>query len=253
MKPILSKSILKQSMRDYWKFWLMLTGICVMFMLMITVFSPFAGEEINFPEGFTILNLLTNAFFQGAGMTLILSYAFVTANRLVAHEVDRGTMSFILNTPTTRRQIIFSKALFLLTSVMAMAFVSGISATIGIVMVGIDVDMTQLWTIIIGFVLFMMATAGISFMASCWFNRTMWSLLFGAGLPFAFFIISSIAQIGDLAFLQFFSLNSLFRADAVADGYAIQYWLPHFIALFVLAIGLFTGGIIKFLRKDLPL
>jgi ABC-2 type transport system permease protein len=131
-----------------------------------------------------------------------------------------------------------------------MAVMVGLSGTIACTATGAEIDLAKFWTMVLGYALFALAISGICFAASCWFNKGGESLMVGAGLPIAFFLFEAMSGMSGLEFLKYLSLNTLFDTTAIiaGDGYVIQ-----FIVLGLIAVALYTIGINKFLRKDLPL
>ena len=255
MKNLLSKNILRQSVRNSWKLWTTLTAVMALVILMITVVVTGPSPEMAAarPE-FSMLGILTNGFYEGMGMFVVLMFLIVVGNRLVASEVDRGTMSFTLNTPTTRKQIIFSKALYFIVSVFGMVLIIGLLATIGILARGLDVDMGKFLLVNLGFLLCMFAVSGVCFLASCWFNKSGYSLMVGAGVSLAFYFLKSLSNISkDFEFLKYLSINTLFHADGIIAGTETTFIIIGMVALFAIGIVLYAIGINKFLKKDLPL
>ena len=274
MKNLLSRKILKQNIKNNWKLWLILTGILCFFIVIIPIvlnaqFDTLSKEHdaqealkaglipgyvpTPFSLAGIILTLFVRMFFEvmAMGYLLMLIYTVATGNKLVASEVDRGTMSFTLNTPTTRKQIIFSKALFFLGSITAMIVLMATSATIITAILGINIDYGSLWLVALGFWLFSFALSSIAFAASCWFNKGGYSMLVGIGIPVMFFLFSTLAMIDDFfKFLKYFSMHTLYDT---ANIMAQTNFIPQFIALFVIGAVLYGIGINKFLKKDLPL
>ena len=254
---MLSKSILKQSIKNNWKLWAILTGI-LCFFITVTTFAAMSGGDMGPPRaeggrGVNVMNMYEAMFFGMMGIMMLLIYAIAAGNKLVASEVDKGTMSFTLNTPTTRKQIIFSKVLFYITSIVLMAVLMGLFGTVASLITGTEIDYGTLWMMVFGFILFGLATSSICFAASCWFNKGGQSLLIGAGLPVGFYLLnafSGLLTINGNEFLKYFSINTLFDTAAIATGSG---FIIQFIAMGVIAIALYFVGIRKFLRKDLPL
>ena len=248
---LLSKCILKQSIRGNWILWTVLTAL-----FSINAFFLPAMDLSELPTSMQdagLTSMFGNIMFDGMGIILLLVYAIIVGNKLVASEIDKGTMSFALNTPTTRRQIILTKTLFYIASILAMVIVPMILATISTVIFDAPLDLGRIWLMTLAFILFILATAGICFFASCWFNRSSFSLALGAGLPLLFYVFISLSGLDNFGFLEYLSLNTLYVGDQIALGQEVSTWIGQMIALVVIAIALFTGGIIKFLRKDLPL
>jgi ABC-2 type transport system permease protein len=254
---LLDKNILKQSVKNNWKLWLVLTGVLCFFTVAMTVAVPNMADSMkvelaaeNMDGGGLLLSVYEQMIFGQMGIMLLLVFAVAVGNKLVASEVDKGTMSFALNTPITRRQVIFSKALFYVLSILLMVALVGLSATVSGLLVGIDIDNGLFWTLALGLFLYGLAISGICFLASCVFNKVGNSLLIGAGVPILFLITNSLSGLEALSFLKYFSLNSLFNPSAILAGESA---LWQFGALAVTGVLLYAVGMYQFKRKDLPL
>lgn len=95
------------------------------------------------------------------------------------------------------------------------------------------------------------ALSGISFFASCFFNLTRHSLILGAGLPLAFFLLKLLSDINlSMTELRYFSLNTLYvtQSLAKAEGYGLPVMM-----LIITGIVLYGAGFMVFKKKDLPL
>lgn len=77
-----------------------------------------AGEQFDLLS--TLLGLLTQTVYGFSGILVAMVYAVITANTLVASEVDRGSMAYTLSTPTRRTKVVFTKAVFLVVSLLVM-------------------------------------------------------------------------------------------------------------------------------------
>ncbi|MDR0853308.1 MAG: ABC transporter permease [Clostridiales Family XIII bacterium] len=116
---------------------------------------------------------------------------------------------------------------------------------------GIDFKVVDYLLLNLGAFLLMFAIAGISFLFSCVFNLSKNSLMFGAGIPVAFFIFQIMSQVGSsLEKFKYLSLNTLFAPGEITGGGT---FVPQFIVLTVLGTVLYFIGIKVFKEKDLPL
>ncbi len=116
---------------------------------------------------------------------------------------------------------------------------------------GVDFDVLAFLMMNLGMLLLMFAVSGISFMASCVFNLSKYSLALGAGLPFAFLILNLMSTVNEtLEPLKYFSLMTLFDTQQVLKAGA--YW-SEFVILGVIGLALYAFAIRVFKRKDLPL
>ncbi|NCB48547.1 MAG: hypothetical protein EOM55_02865 [Clostridia bacterium] len=254
-KKLLSKQIFKQSIKGNYVLWLSLTGVLTFFITVMTLMGSRMLENQSqggFGGGRTssLLTLYANGIFGMLGIMILIVFAIVVGNKLIASEVDKGTMSYTLNTPITRTQIVFSKMLFYVLSIFLLGATVGLFGTISIAIAGAEVALGTFWLLILGFVLYGFAIGGICFFASCFFNKSGNSIALGAGLSIAFFILNSLSAINDLEWLKYFTLNTLYDTSAIisGSGYVIQ-----MIALFVIGAILYILGCNKFIKKDLPL
>jgi len=134
-----SKAIFKQTLKSNWKLWAIFTAImCVMSTMIIAVFDPkmissmmdmmkdmpmadMMGDQLN---GMTsLLGMLGESFYGMMGVILPLIFIIITANSLIASQVDRGSMAYLLSTPTKRSKVVRTQALYMITSVLTMFLV----------------------------------------------------------------------------------------------------------------------------------
>ena len=154
----------------------------------------------------------------------------MTANSLVAAQVDRGSMAYLLSTPTKRSIVVGTQATYLITAIIVMF---AIVTTVGVVAIQIfqsdtDVSITSFLLLNLGLFLLMFATSSISFLFSCIFNLSKNSLAFGAGIPLAFFLFQLIGQVSEsLEEIKYLSLNTLFDTKAILNGGRIYVRVYH--------------------------
>ena len=114
----------------------------------------------------------------------------------------------------------------------------------------------------LGAFLTMFAMSGISFMASCLFNRSKHSMSIGGGLNMFFLVASmlglfgskimpSVVRLSSLNFFNYVTIISLFDADSILAGTTTFIWKLAILA----GIGIicYLIGSIRFQKKDLPL
>jgi len=135
-----SKTIFKQTLKQNWKLWAIFTALsAVMVAVIIAVFDPrmiqsmmdmFAdmpglgdmiGERMS--GELSLLGMLGNSFYSMQGLILPLVFVIMTANSLIASQVDRGSMAYILSTPIKRVKVVSTQALYMVTSVLCMFLV----------------------------------------------------------------------------------------------------------------------------------
>lgn len=259
---MVNKTIFKQTLKANFKLWFIFTIITsAMLGILIAVFEPSTISGMTdmvkdtplaelLPDT-TALGMLTSTFYSIQGIILPTIFIIMTANSLIASQVDRGSMAYLLATPTKRSTVVGTQALYLITSLLAMFLIVTVVGLLTIQISGLDINKTDFLLINLGYFLLMFATSGISFLFSCVFNLTKNSLAFGAGIPLTFFLFHMMSSMSDtLEKLKYFSMNSLFDTKAILYGgnYIIQ-----FIILGIIGIVLYIIGMRIFQRKDLPL
>lgn len=251
-KKLLSKQIIKQSIKSNWVLWASLTGVLCFFITIMTFMGSKMIENQPQTGGFrsTLISLYANGIFGMLGTMILIVFTIVVGNKLIAGEVDKGTMSYTLNTPVTRTQIVLSKMLFYVLSIFLLGGIIGLFGTVSVIISGADVALGTFWILVLGFVLYGFAIGGICFFASCYFNKSGNSIALGAGISIAFFIFNSLSAINDLEWLKYFTLNTLYDTSAIISGgeYVIS-----LISLFVIGTIFYIFGFSKFIKKDLPL
>jgi len=251
---MLNAVIFRQSIKKNYKLWLVLTGVLCFFACMVA-FLANVNPDFQLPGsrgGVDLITIYAGAFYGMMGLLLILVYTITAGNKLVVSEVDRGDLSYTLNTPVNRKEVILTKAAFYVSSIFVMILALSIIGTAANAILSPGkLDYGMFWTINLVMFCFMFAISGVCFGASCWFNKSGSALGIGAGLPIAFFLFSTIAGFGsELTFFKYLTLNTLFNPmDIIAgNGFAIQ-----MIILLGIGLVLYTIGITRFLNKDLPL
>lgn len=239
------------------------TGVlCGLIAIIMAVFTPETMEQISAssadlpinPLGdiSTLLSFIGNQYFGMMALIFPMIYLIMTANKIIAAAVDKGDMACHLSTPVTRMQITCTSAIYLIGSLIVMYVLIGAvgSGVAALVQPG-ELDYGVFFKMLFGSFLLQLAISGVAFCASCVFNSTKRSLIFGAGVPIFFFATNLLSGMSDkLEPLKYTSLITLFDTKAIIDGggYALQ-----FTVLVVIGLALYVVGIFAFRKKDLPL
>lgn len=204
-------------------------------------------------------------FYKMAGLLLPIIYIIMTANNLIAGQVDSGSMAYILSTSTKRNQVVFTQAVYLVGSLFAMCVMTTITSMVCLFFVqgeGVTLDYADLALLNLGMFITLFAMSGISFLASCWFNRSKHSMSLGGGLNMFFLVatmlglfgsevLPSIVRLDSLNFFNFCTIISFFDDMSMIAG------TPEFIyklaILCVIGVVCYIVGAFKFNKKDLPL
>jgi len=141
-----SATIFKQTFKSNIRLWMILTAILsAISCLIIAIFNPATMDQIlqlmerliedpaimaQISANFSLLNMLSMQFYIGMGMLLPLIYLIITANALVASQVDRGSMAYILSTPIKRTTVVITQAIYLIFALLVMFTVLTVSGMV---------------------------------------------------------------------------------------------------------------------------
>ena len=224
------------------------------------------GESLQELGTMDLFNLITGSiFFKVAGLLLPIIYIIMVANNLIAGQVDSGSMAYILSTSTKRKQVVYTQATYLVGSLFLMCLCT--TAVSFLCFMFLDTSMItmtygELALLNIGFFITLFAISGISFLTSCWFNRTKHSMGIGGGLNMFFLVatilglfgskvLPSVVRIDSLNFFNYCSIITLFDEMSILGGTTTFIW--KLAILVVVGIVCYVIGAEKFKRKDLPL
>lgn len=203
--------------------------------------------------GSTLTTYMGNAYYNFIAILFPMIFVIVVGNRLIAKHVDSGSMTYLLSTPNSRMKIVKTQAFFFLTSItmiFLLLIIVGIISSEAMFPGELDIIKFILLNIVTLFTFY--AISGITFLASCTFDDTKYSLSFGAGVPIAFFVINMLANAGDkMAWLRYLTIFSLHNPDKIIEG--SSFTVVAMIVLLAIALATYIGGVVIFNRRNLPL
>lgn len=261
---MINSTIFKQTLRANVKLWLIFTIVLtILQVVMVAVFDATTLTDIShLVEGTplagmlgqtTLLSMLASTFYSIHGVIFPIIFIIMTANSLIASQVDRGSMAYLLSTPTKRSTIIATQAFYLIIALVVMFIIETAAGliTIQVFQSETDIVIADFVMLNVGLFLLMFAISGISFFFSSYCNLTKNSLAFGAGIPIAFFLFQLLSSVDEsLNVLSNFTINALFDTTAILEGE--NYWWK-LIILLGIGIVLYIASLEVFKRKDLPL
>ncbi|MBE6134113.1 MAG: hypothetical protein E7178_05545 [Erysipelotrichaceae bacterium] len=322
-KHLISRPLFKQSFKANWLLWLVLTlgcaGIFIVINLVIgskTIFTNInmsnvmtyvKDEDLNWLQvlgllekmGFSLSRIqvmsqidinaiLNDLIYKIAGVLLPMIYVMVVSNKLVANQVNDGSMAYVLSTPTNRKTVVRTQFVFLLASVTAMyviitACALGSEAVANAIKLANNPQATNirlpLRSILycLGSYTSILALGGICFGASCFFNKSSNSVVVGGGVCVVSFLGCILGLFGNKVFVavgigvdamkifDFFSMFTLVDTESMSNfakaiaendfvNYTAIYDWTWKMAITVVIFVLFSyiGGR-YFTKKDLPL
>lgn len=257
---MLSKTLMKKTIRDNVKLWAVMTGVLMVFMaiclgVMYSVSNGAFGPDAPTDGGIMTGGIL-NQYYSMFAVLLPMIYIFMTANKLLAAQVDKGSLSYVMANPIKRNQVSITQAVYLIGSIVAMFILITATGLVMIAATGLNVEIDSFLLLNLGAMLLTLTISGISYLASCVFNLSSKSLAFGAGIPVAFFLFSVLANFASfgveaLEYFKYFTINTLYNISDVIAHSTNMIW--EFAILFVIMAICYAGGVLYFKKKDLPL
>lgn len=260
-------TLFKRELKSNYKILLIFLAVLTMYIVMIiSMFDPKLGDSLNtlaesMPDLFaafgmsntssTLLEFVANYLYGFLLIVLPLVFIIITANRLVARYIDRGSMAYLLATPNKRSKIIVTQALFLTLSCLALVlFVTILTIVCSAIMFPGDLVVDKFIILNVGLFGLLTFLSGICFCSSCIFNDTRYSYGIGSGICIAFILVKLISQVNDKSdFLKYATPLSLFNPTSIIANPS-EAILPILI-LYVVGIVFYCIGGIVFTKKDL--
>ena len=231
-------------------------------------------------------SILSELVYKIAGVLLPMIYVIIVATKLVAAQVNDGSMAYVLSTPTNRKTVVRTQFLYFVLSIIAMyivitaaAFTSEFVAHLVAKMQNPDASSrySPVMTVLLCLSSFcsIFALAGIGFGASTWFNKSTYSIALGGGVCVVSFLCCILGLFGNQVFIavgigvkamdifNYLSIFTLVDADSISEFakacMGIQevsfsyHWIYKDVILLAIGVIFAFVGSFKFLKKDLPL
>lgn len=221
-----------------------------------------ALEEVGKADLYTLI--VGSIFYKLAGLLLPIIYMIMASNNLIAGQVDSGSMAYVLSTSTKRRSVVFTQAVYLIGSLLAMFLLTTLTSCICLTVITEEVGLTygNLLLLNLGAFLILFALSGLCFFTSCYFNRSKYSMAIGGGLSifalvaamlglFGSEAIPSVVRLNALNNFNYVTIISLFDVISIINGDNV--FIYKYIILALLGITGYIAGSTIFDKKDLPL
>ena len=257
-KDLIFKPLLKKSIKDNWKLWAVIT-VAITGMITLIISVPSLTDNSKLAK-----MVDSGVSFAGQGLTMLYPmfivmlatvYAVVTANKLIAAQVDRGSMGYIMVNPIKRNQFSVTQGIFMAGSIAGMFAVVTAVGSVALALTGDAATIGFFALLNLGCMLLILACSGVAFLASCIFNRSGASLAMGGGIVITSFLLSFLSQLEEyVSFFKVFrytTLHALFNTTHIVEQGAGMIW--DFCILLVIAIVCYVVGAMAFKKKDLPL
>ncbi len=242
-----SKSLFKQSFKANWKIWSVVT----------IVLSLLVAQFCAMEEG--VMDLTTVVFYGMLSIMVPVLYVVITANNLVAKQVDDDSLAYVLSTQTKRSQIVITQALFLVGSLfVTFASVTLTHILVKMVMRADSLTIKRIFCLNIASFWIAAAMSGICFMFSCVFNRAKNSIGVSGIIAVFFILMAMMSLFGGLSSamsalenFKYMTITSLCDNASIMAG--THAWIWKGAILVVITCVTYTAGSIYFCKKDLPL
>lgn len=221
----------------------------------------------------TLVEMDTTAMFNQMdysiiGLLPIFIFIVIVGNSLIANQVDKGSMAYILSTPTKRSAVANTQIIFMVFAPLIMVGVTCIARLCTLFLMGDEVDVAETVVLYLGMYLIVEALAGLCYLGSCFFDQSRKAMAFGGGITAWCFIASLLGMFGseDMVSVGFGAeaLNIFNKVTLVGlyDVKAITTigsesvdtaFVWKFVCLAVIAVVCYVAGAVRFKKKDLPL
>lgn len=188
----------------------------MMDMLPEGMMSGFGFDQVST----NLTGFVVNYYYGFLIFVFPMIYCIIVSNRLVARMVDNGSFAYLLMSPTSRRTIIITKEIFLLSSIALLFTILHVAGVLVCQMLfGNMLNKSILLKININAALLTMVLGMICFFYSCYFNESKMALAFSSGIGIGSLLLFILGGVSDKSeFLKSFSLFSLLNSTEILEG-----------------------------------
>ncbi|WP_410512218.1 ABC transporter permease subunit [Paenibacillus sp. BR2-3] len=214
------------------------------------------GNAFGLNSGFASAEAFISGEYYGLILVLILSIVCVQmSTQLMARLVDRGSMAYLLATPTTRRKVAFTQALVLTTALFVIMATTTLAGFIGDAwFLGGEYEFNSSRFVQLNGVAFLLffAIGALSFLVSSISNDEKKAFGISGAITFGFFTLDILGKISEkMEVLRYLTLFTLYQPGKIVNG-TVEVALVS-LALLLVGVFAFALGIELFRRRDLPL
>ncbi|MCC8192589.1 MAG: ABC transporter permease [Ruminococcus sp.] len=212
--------------------------------------------------------MMNQMYYTVVGLLPMFLLLVFLANSLVVDQVDKGSMAYVLSTPTKRSAVAKTQMLFMIFVPLIIIAIVCVSKIISTQIFYDTVDVASLLALYGGMYILSEAVASICYLGSCIFNRSRSSMAFGGGLSVWFFLASLLGMFGsemmvdmgmgveEIGYFNNLTLVGLYDIDSlstVGSGSVDYAFVWKLLILVGVAIVCYAVGAVRFKKRDLPL
>ena len=238
------------------------------FMEVVLESAGISQEDMDKMQSLDFNVYFTKIYFTILGMLPLFVFIILVSNSLIAGQVDKGSMAYILSTPTRRSAVAVTQAIYLILAPLVLLAITCVTRCISTVVLFDEVCIPRMIMLYVGMYLVVEAAAGICYFCSCVFNQSSRAMALGGGLTLWFFLAALLGMFGSedmvnmgvgtevLGIFNKMTIISLFDADAVqtiGTSSVDTGFVPGLCILAAIAVVCYVAGAVRFCKKDLPL
>ena len=202
------------------------------------------------------------------GLLPIFLLIVIIGNSVIVNQVDKGSMAYVLSTPTKRSAVVITQMIFMIVVPLIVLSIVCISRIISTNVFFGEVNAASICALYAGMYILVEAVAAICYMGSCIFNRARSATAFGGGLTVWFFLASMLGMFGssmmtdigmgvkelgvfnNMTLVGLYDIKSLATVGTSSVDYTFAWKLG---ILLIIAAACYVIGAVRFQKKDLPL
>ena len=235
--------------------------------VILTMYDPELGDSLAMmkdamPElfaafgmsdpGSTLTEFLANYLYGFLFLVLPLVLLILLTNRLVVGYLDRGTMAWLLSTPTPRWKIAATQAmLHVVCAALIVVYAGGLCVILSAIMYPGELAVGPFFRLNLTLAALLCLLGSICFLGACALPDSRRGLALGGGLCVMFLLLQMLAQSGEKwEWLRYLTPLTAFHSAALSSGGGS---LRPALGLAVGTAALYAAGIWRFTRRDLSL
>lgn len=256
---MISFPLFKQTAKANGLIWIVLTAVTAILLV------QFAGLEMT-------QNLLFLIFYGVMATLLPAVFILISSNKLFASQVDRGSMAYVLSTPTRRSKVAMTQMVFSVLTIVLMFAITTIAhiavntnsplslelAGSGAGITGLTGDLTtgMIVKVNLSAMVVCLAMSGVCYMFSAIFNQSKYSLGFSGTFVGVSVLANMMAMFGSLGVealenFKYVSICTLYDYQSILTGG--DDWIVKGAVALAIAVVTYLVGSVWFCKKDLPL
>lgn len=265
---MISIPLFKNGIKNGWKLFVILGAVITMyFSIIVTMFDPTLGAALDefikaMPQlmsmfgmhamANTLVDFIASYLYGMIMLIFPMLFSILTANRLVARQIDQGTMAYLLAAPVSRKKVVATQAsVLLLGVVLLVTLATGVGVFTAQLTFPDKLDMATFLRLNGGLLALQLFIAGFCFLCSCFFNDTKYSTGVATAVPVFSYVLQMVANAGDkFKNVRYTTFFTLFDPTGIINETPSALWGA--VVLLAGALLFFSLAFVIFTKKDIP-